>query len=182
MAGMVWMVPMLLVTLPGPILLLARDTYIKKRKQKHLQNAETLRPPHKVIDNFVKWEKGDLLEYNTDSHTSWGVVPHYFMGTLEDGSIVLMDRSSPDWAENIARVSADFLAKELNVDNKNLKERIKENQIETTSQKISDSEYEEFRKLIKSEYEKLSEDSTNENKLTGDQLNKLDLERETLFE
>lgn len=174
MAGMFWITPLFLVTLSGPILLLLRNRYVKERKRKHLKNAERLRPPHKVIDNFVNWEKGDLLKYNPDGfHMSYDEIPHYFMGTLEDGSIILMDRSSPDWVENIARVSADFLVDELNAENERLKERIKENQIEATSKKISESEYEEFRKIMKSEYEKLSQDSTNKNKLTEDRLNKV---------
>ncbi len=140
--------------------------------QSHEFKAKKLRPPHQVLENFIHWQSGDELEYDLSNYLSSYNMPRFYIGVLDDNSIVLMDEPKPEWANEAARVSADFL-KDVNVKNRSFIKRSKEKQVETLNEALNDSQYEGFLNTVQSEFEKL--ESENERNIGGgDGLDKLE--------
>jgi len=140
--------------------------------QSHKSKAKKLRPPHQALENFIHWQSGDELGYDLSNYLSSYNVPRFYIGVLDDNSIVLMDEPKPEWANEAARVSADFL-KDVNVKNKGFIRRSKEKQVESLNEALNDSQYEGFLNTVQNEFEKL--ESQNERNIGDEgQLDKME--------
>ena len=130
----------------------------------HKLKAQRLRPPHQVVENFVHWESGDELEFDLSNFLSTSKLPRYYIGVLDDNSIVLMNKPRPERANKAIRVSADFL-EDVGVKNRSYTRRSKEKQVENLNEALDDSQYEGFLNTVQSEFEKL--ESENDRNIGG---------------
>ena len=132
---------------------------MSRREARRINQNKT--PPHKLIDEFVRWEKGDKIKITEteignqkcDSLIFRGADDDYFV-IFETFDIILPSDKRKIDKDNLARIPPRFL-KEIFIENESLQERIRCEETKNMKEQVSgESNYDQYLEQITKELQK----------------------------